>query len=370
MEDDRFAGIGRDDLGFPILPPILELPPDWRERAVADQDILIAELTASTHRHAEVLAERARRFALLNAANDRIPRRDRIDVHQKLDPKWEPLPTLNLLEMNTVYPWIRCFETVVMIPNVTDEQRVEFFRTFPKALPSTMNDAAQHINACAQDYISIRTAFLREYGYIDPVTALLSNLLLQLPGIKSSTQWIQAMNQTRMEIRIAHTTMGTEYTDWPILTAGISAYSIARQQRLHTVLKEKRANPRVYDLITGAFPKSWETPITHSLEAPLMSAVERYNPTTSAARGKRPQRPQRPQRAPQTVAKRPKNGGQERCKNCGTLGCHPSKPTCNAKGIECENCKRVGHFKQFCMSPFRETAETPTARREKKPQQA
>ena len=377
-QPDPFVDIPVDDLGLLIVPPIQHLPVEWRGLTQGQQDVALLAFQTSTNRHAEVTIERARRFELL-----KTPQRTTQDVTVKVPQvvKWDNLPVLNLLDMSSVYPWLRCFETQVMATHVTPEQRLEYFLDAPSSVDGTREDIIRIVGNVFNNYEDARRAFLLEYGYLDPVTAILSRLSKEAASCASTPAWKRLCKQAKIELALAHHAVGSPPDDIKVLTVAISAYDADRQQTLQTALKVKRVLPRVYDIIMAMFPHKWTTPITHTVEAPLLAAFGNNNfsrggnnnnrSRQSAQRGRgrgnggrmnnRPPRPQQQQpqqqqqqqqtsRNPNPNPNRPK---RNLCVDCGYDTCQPGN--CLAATKICQNCDNMGHLTHMCQKRRKQT---------------
>ena len=292
------------------------------------------------------------------------------------DMDWSGLPTLNLDDIESIYPWVRSFEEITAAQGCTSTQRLHFFRRLPHAVTGCKVALRPFIEPIQQkSYKKLRNAMLVHFGHIEPVTGLLLTFMGKKSAMKSSAEWVLQAKITHEELRIAaeaHALPSQANIEVHLLQAVIEAYSGVARHRLTQRLWARKDSPTLMQQMLTALP-AWE----HDALA-VCAAAAPYKP---------PQRPRPPRQRPQFGGRTPQqhgpwkqqqhNSGQhqqhqqmaqqqqqmvqqtkrvdrgQRTQPCNYCGANPAcqKGTCPAASTTCTRCLKKGHFSRVCRSP-------------------
>jgi hypothetical protein len=349
----------RDENDLPIVPPITHLPDGFATLDPLQMAMVLAEHETATRRHYAIRNERLR-LQMERRQRDEDARIPKMEVRVPIEPKWDKLPLLDLMDTSTVYPWTRAFETLVNKPSIAVEQRLAYFLQFPSSQPGTMESATPLLTMGEDSsYADVRNQFLREFGTPDPQTSLLAQMMTRLPAMKNSAQWVQVATCTRLELMLAAAATGDTYSELRVISSVIEAYEAPKRMRLYRALRSKQAQPRVFEVIMAMLPPNI-TQEVHVMEAPLLLAkaqnapFQRKRPPTNSRPMQQRSAPKR-QKTSQQLRPRPPQGP---CGNCGRANC-PRGAECIARDTTCNNCRKKGHFQAVCRSaPARNAPES------------
>ena len=309
--------------------------------------------------------------------DDPMPRRPTTQVSQVPAMNWTGLPTLDFNDQDTVYPYMRVFETIVLAQNCDANLKLVHFLGLPNSVTGCVDAITDDMRAIRdRTYKKCRNNILVTHGPLSPVVYLIMKLSQKRANCKSTAEWVLRTKETWSELRIAaeaHNLTDQKQIEIDLLTVVCDAYSGQTRHRLHSRLKAKKDVKTLYtDMLTNLPP--WET--DHVMTAATCAAAPAYKASNKSRYNKRGGTGNNSSNQNNNLKQRngatSYNGNNRRdiskptvnnfkrvdrpfkqeATNCRYCGATPpcQRGTCPASNQECTKCGRKGHFTAVCRA--------------------